>query len=264
MDKSNFVVYQITYEPTGQYYVGSTASCSKRWERHRYEMRNGRHHNRYISEVIAKSGYAQDDWTFLVISEHPTEPEARKAEERFIRLGRRSRMCLNIGRHATGGDNLSNHPDKEAIISKRRNAQLILLSSMTAAEKRQKWGKTGSANGMFGRTHSAEAKELVSKANAGHSRNKGCRRSVETRVKLSAVASARLGEANPFFGKSHSAATREKLSKANKGRKPPNQRPVSCDGESYEGVTDAARSIGVSPALVIYRIKSNKWDYHYL
>ena len=259
----SIVVYQMIYLPTGQYYVGSTCEPIKRWKRHRYEMRENRHHNRYVTALL-KGGYTPGDWDFQVLSDHPDEGSAKAEEERQIRLGRKSRMCLNVGRHATGGDNLTDHPDRESIIERRRQSQILSISEMTRDERAKKWGRPGAENGMFGRKHSEAAKAAMSAANKGQSRNKGCRRSDATKAKLSAIASARTGPANPFYGKSHTVETKAKIAKSKAGQKPPNARPVVADGENYESVTAAARAIGVSPALVIYRIKSKKWEYHYL
>jgi group I intron endonuclease len=263
MDKSTYVVYQMTYTPTGQYYVGSTCEPLKRWRRHRYEMRKGRHHNRGVTAILV-AGYVAVDWEFSVLSEHPDEVSGRVAEEVCLAKGRRDRLCLNIGRHATGGDNLSRHPDRSDIIMRRQAAQVAAIAKMTVEEKADRWGRCGKDNPMFGRARPDSVKAAISAANKGHSRNKGIRRSEATKARLSELASKRTGARNHFFGKSHTEATKAKLSEANKGRKPLNQRPVRCDGTSYEGVTDAARAIGVSPPLVIYRIKSKKWDYHYL
>ena len=80
----------------------------------------------------------------------------------------------------------------------------------------------------------------------------------------SKVASKRIGEKNPFYGKRHSEQTKKKLAAANTGKKPPNMRPVVADGQVYPSVTEVARFLKVTPALVIYRIKSTKWKYHYL
>lgn len=263
MNKSTYVVYQMVYTPTGQYYVGSTCEPLKRWKRHRYEMCKGRHHNRGVTAILV-AGYVAADWEFSVLSEHPDEVSGRSAEEVHLTKGRRDRLCLNIGRHATGGDNLSQHPDRSDIITRRQAAQVVAIAKMTVEEKSDRWGRHGKTNPMFGRARPDSVRAAVSAANKGHSRNKGARRSEATKARLSKLASERTGARNHFFGKAHTEAAKAKQSAANKGRKPPNQRPVSCGGTAYEGVTDAARAIGVSPALVIYRIKSKKWDYHYL
>ncbi len=263
MNQSNFVVYQMTHLPTTQYYVGSTADHRKRWARHRYEMRSHRHHNRYVAAMVS-DGYDSHAWEFKILSKHPDEASAKAEEERQIRRGRRSRLCLNIGKHATGGDNLTAHPDRDGIVARRRGSQVAALALLTEDEKVAKWGRPGEKNGMFGRRHSDAAKAAVSAANKGVSRNKGVKRSVVTKAKLSIIASKRTGDRNAFYGKSHTAETKARISKAKAGQKPTNTRPIVAEGKNYESVTAAARTIGVSPALVIYRIKSKKWEYHHL
>jgi group I intron endonuclease len=72
------------------------------------------------------------------------------------------------------------------------------------------------------------------------------------------------GKHNPFFGHSHSQETILKLKKANQGKLPPNLRKVKIDGNIYLSVSEAARQLGVCPATVIFRIKSQYWDYEYI
>lgn len=263
MAGTKFVVYQITYIPTSQYYVGSTGELKKRWDRHRREMKSGKHHNARMLDLLV-SGYDPIDWAFAEISAHGDEVSAKVEEERLIKLGRRSLLCLNIGKHATGGDNLTAHPRRAEIMVRRIDTQRAALDLMTAEERRAKWGKSGDENGMHGRRHTEKSRHAMAAALKGHSHNKGCKRSDATRALMSKIASTRTGESNPFFGREHSDETKAKLSEANKGRRPPNLKSVRVEGKVYEGVTDAARAIGVSPPLVIYRIKSEKWDYHYL
>lgn len=263
MNTTFFIVYQMTYRPTGQFYIGSTSDKKKRWERHRYEMRKKSHHNHNVN-VLLKAGYIEEDWNFEVLSEHDTEQEAKKAEETLIKQNIRSRLCLNVGRHACGGDNITRHPHKKEIISKRTQTQIKNMEAMSEEERKLKWGKSGKENPMYGKKHTAQSKKAVSDANKGCSRNKGIKRSESTKKKLSEIASKRVGEKNPFYGKKHSQQTIEKISAAKKGSKPTNMRKVLIEKNIYESVRHAAKEIGVSPSLVIYRIKSKKWDYHYL
>ena len=66
----------------------------------------------------------------------------------------------------------------------------------------------GSNNPNYGKKHSLETLEKMSKA------KKGKKRSTETRKKISAALS---GENSPMYGKSLSPETREKISAAKKG-----------------------------------------------
>ncbi|MGG0177265.1 NUMOD3 domain-containing DNA-binding protein [Gottfriedia acidiceleris] len=115
---------------------------------------------------------------------------------------------------------------------------------------------------MYGRTHTKEVKERISQLNKGQSRNKGIKRSIEQRKRLSEIATLRTGENNPFFGRKHSDEVKRKLSEQKKGYKPLNSRIVIIDGVEYESITEASRQLNVVPATIIYRIKSknNKFN----
>ena len=77
-----------------------------------------------------------------------------------------------------------------------------------ATRKKQSIVKMGSNNPNYGKKHSLETLEKMSKA------KKGKKRSTETRKKISAALS---GENSPMYGKSPSPETREKISAAKKG-----------------------------------------------
>ncbi|MDD3412623.1 MAG: GIY-YIG nuclease family protein [Lachnospiraceae bacterium] len=76
----------------------------------------------------------------------------------------------------------------------------------------------------------------------------------------------RKGSANSFFGRQHTAEAKNKIRFKNKGKKPPNCRKVLIKDKTYDSVTDAAKELNVSPTLILYRIKSEKYylDYNYL
>ena len=76
------------------------------------------------------------------------------------------------------------------------------------SRKKQSIVKMGSNNPNYGKKHSLETLEKMSKA------KKGKKRSTETRKKISAALS---GENSPMYGKSPSPETREKISAAKKG-----------------------------------------------
>ncbi len=134
---------------------------------------------------------------------------------------------------------------------------------MSPEERKNKWGRVGSANGMFGKTHTDEAKAKVSEANTGNSYAKGTVRTPEQRAFLSRLASQRTGEKNSFFGKRHSEATKQHLSAVKKAnpRLPGNARKISINGVVYESLMAAKRATGVSQALLIHRIKSANIKY---
>jgi group I intron endonuclease len=62
-------VYLIVHRDTGRVYVGSTSNLSKRWSRHRIELRNGTHRNRHLQAAWNRYGEAAFDWRVLAIIE---------------------------------------------------------------------------------------------------------------------------------------------------------------------------------------------------
>lgn len=99
-------------------------------------------------------------------------------------------------------------------------------------ETRQK--KLGKNNPMFGKTHSREARQKISKAAKNISDETRRRMSIarvgksssmlgkthseETKKKLAEAGKRLVGELNPFYGKTHSEEVKKKLSEARKGK----------------------------------------------
>jgi group I intron endonuclease len=258
-----YFVYQIVYLPTGKYYIGRTQNVVKRWDRHQKDLKDQTHHNIHMNTLV-KNGYKPEDWEYKILGEFEDKKQADSEEERLICLGHIKEQCLNIGKNSVGGDNFSKHPEREKLIAGRKKDLLNWRLNLTDAEKKHFFSNSGVSNGMFGRTHSDAAKKIMSLARIGNNYAKGHKRSDETKAKLSEIASERIGDKNPFYGRRHTEETKKKLAEANAGKKPPNMRPVVAAGQIYPSVTEAARFLKVTPALVIYRIKSTKWEYHYL
>ena len=107
----------------------------------------------------------------------------------------------NLHYNSSGGDMLTYHPNREEIIEKINKTQKEQISKMTKEERQAKWGQNGEKNGMYGRTHTDEVKQLFSNLHKGNTYNLGRKVSQETKDKLSTIASQRLGEKNHFFGK---------------------------------------------------------------
>jgi hypothetical protein len=108
---------------------------------------------------------------------------------------------LYIHYNNSGGDTLTNHPEKENIkqITKTINDN---FSKMTSEEKKNKYGKSGEKNGMFGKTHSEEARKNISEKNKGKTpKNLGNPCSDETKKKISEFAKTRTGNKNSFYKK---------------------------------------------------------------
>ena len=240
----------------GRVYVGYTSSPEKRWKVHQYRMKSKTHFNLHIQKIFDEFG--EDYFEFKVFEEYPTEQEARDREEYWISyfLDNALDLSLNIQRSSCGGDTISEHPNRDLIVQKMTASLEVRFSSLSPEERKEKYGKLGARNGMFGRTHTKEVREKCSKMHLGNTYCLGKKASPETRAKISAIAKARTGDKNPFFGRVHTEEFKKNMSEKMKGRLPPNTAKVSCDGVIYQSAAEAARVLGVCPGTILFRLKS--------
>lgn len=257
------VVYKITHLETGCYYFGSTCKLRQRVAYHLSALRIGKHSNVRLNELIDRQRDVSSQIELEILYVFPKLSKARRREAGLIRKNADDALCLNILVGTNFGDVLTRHPHKEAIVTRRTESQLKTSSKLSPEERSRKYGKPGERNGMFGKTHGVEAREKISAANLGVTRRSGFKLTDEHRQKISEIASRRTGERNPFYGRKHTQETKERLSEKRKGNLPTNARSVTVEGRTFVSVTEAARQLGVSPALVIYRLRSPKWDYSY-
>lgn len=132
------------------------------------------------------------------------------------------------------------------------------MSSLTPEERRERYGKFGESNGMFGRTHTDEVKKKLSKIHKGNSFAKGAVRTPEQRARMSEVASKRTGEKNPFYGKHHSDATKEKIRKVHLGKSNVAcSKKISIDGIVYDSLAAASKALGIHISTLSHRARNN-------
>lgn len=58
-------VYQITNRIDGRKYIGSAQNFSARWAKHSYDLRNGKHHSKFMQRCFDK--YGEDAFAFEVL-----------------------------------------------------------------------------------------------------------------------------------------------------------------------------------------------------
>lgn len=250
------VVYRLCTQD-GDVYVGSTNNLNKRLMDHRSSLRRGVHRNSRLQK-------AYDNGCFISVTadECASREEAFTLEQKFIDCLPEEAL-LNIGLGTIGGDNLTRNPDRDKIIDKMTRSVNERFASLTPEERRVQYGKPGDRNGMYGRTHTPETRELIRRKvctpeniAASRARRLGVKVGEETRRKISEFAKTRTGEKNPFYGRHHTEETRRRLSEMNKGNIPTNACKVEIDGVQYVSLTEAARQLGVVPATILYRLSS--------
>lgn len=250
-------LYFFTLIDTGVFYIGSTYDIKKRIDRHVRELNAGLHHNCKLQEAwsIGKNY----DLHVFGFSDRQT---AYKYEDLAIQSALnspRKHLMANIGIQSRGGDNLSLNPEKTEIIKRRSETFKNNFSCLTAEERKARYGKPGSLNGMFGRTHTDEVKKILSEKNKGKSYCKGRKLSKEHIEKIRAFSKQLIGEKNPFFGKKHSEETIAYLRKINLGRESQNKKQISVGENIFNSCAEAAKFFKISPGLVTHRLKSSKY-----
>lgn len=243
----------------GIYYIGSTKNVMKRYFRHIEQLKAGRHHNKTV-----QNAWDSEPPVFeFVIMYANTLKEAQDMEVALIRANLNDPLMANVGLSAVGGDNLTRNPRRIEIIEAIARSTRILVAGMSEEERKQKWGKPGDKNGMFGRNHTAEtcikmSRNKIGKYTGENSWWYGKHLSDETKHKLREKALERdvRGNRNPFHGKQHSDETKRLLSEKRKGILPSNAQAVIINGVEYISATEASRQLGIPLPTITFRIKS--------
>jgi group I intron endonuclease len=263
MNGNDFCVYILTLTKTGVFYIGSTSNLKKRLRTHFRSLKRNNHHNLRLQEAWCEG-------TDYKVSSIPcsSREEAFQLEEKLIiksYTGLNKNLLANISLNSKFGNSLSNHPKRDDILDRRNKTQAKNIASMSVLERKNLWGKNGSANGMFGRQHSVETRKLISLMHKGHSYNKGCKLSEEQIEKIRARQRLRTGSKNSFFNRKHTEETKRKLRENRIGIPPTNTRKVFAGGILFNSCADASRYFKISQGLVTHRVKKDKykdWFYH--
>lgn len=256
-------VYAIQVLESGEAYFGSSKHLAKRWARHRYDLKRGAHHNTGLQAAYNRVGL--QGLVFVELSAELSVEAAHALEGALLK----STKALNIGLGVRGGDNLTRHPERASLTTKRAATQRQRIDAMSAEDRVRLWGRPGKQNPMYGRTHSTGSKQAMSASQLARnafgplSSFYGRKHSEEAKRKFSVLASARTGALNGFYGRKHSEQTKQLMSERHKGSTPKNVRPVVCDGVPHPSATAAGKTLGVCTATILFRIKSKYWDYSY-
>ena len=169
-------IYKIVNKLNNKYYLGSSKDFHVRKLKHFNELRKGKHHNIYLQRAFNK--YGEENFEFVIVEE--CENTFEREQELLNELN--LKLCYNVSLSATGGYLIKNHPNREEIIKKNT---LFLLNApkrkkTLIGENNPNWkggiskyipkpkrDKTGVNNPFYGKKHSKEAKNLISKARTG-------------------------------------------------------------------------------------------------
>lgn len=247
-------VYKISNIKDGRYYIGHSQNIEKRFKTHKYNLKRGKHINMFLQNSYNK--YGLDSFTFEIIHKFDNVEKSKEKELEYLQNLEIRKELFNLNYNNDGGDMLSHHPNKKEIIKKGIETKKKNIELMTEEQRKKSYSKFGEKNGMFGKTHTKEARKIFSNLHKGNKYSLGLKRSEETKKKISEIAKQRIGEKNPFFGKVHSEETRKKISEKNLGNKPPTMIKIIVDDIIYDSMTEAGRQLGLNTSVVLWRLKS--------
>lgn len=219
-------LYIILNKENGKFYLGSTKNIKKRKSTHFRQLKKGKHHSIYLQRAYDK--YGTDAFIFVLIE--TSYKYIIREQELLDNIDFKD--SYNISKTATGGDMISNHPDRDKIIAASTKRLLNL-------PKQAPRYKEANSNWRGGKTFCDCGTRISSYA-------KCCINCID-----------RTKENNSFYGKTHSLETKKKLSQMRKGKYSGNQeKPVLIEGIQYKSLSSAARSLGKNVSTVLYRINS--------
>ena len=190
-------IYKITNISNGKFYIGSSKNIHKRWIRHLRDLKNGEHNNVHLQRAFNLGG--QEAFKFEIL-ENCEENMLLIIEQSYLDKTRcwDAQIGYNIGRSASGGDNLSSHPNKENIIQRITDSTRKYLDNLTEEEKRIKSENSSGDKNPNWKGGVSSPKCLSCGADISYSR-KRC------------LTCCKIGNLNPFYGKVHSKETIEKI-----------------------------------------------------
>lgn len=206
-------IYMIKNLVNGKIYIGSAVNLCGRKNTHFHELRNNKHHSRYLQRAFNK--YGEGNFVFDVLEYVENKESLIEAEQRYLDSLQSYNpiygynMCPNA-------KNCLGYKHSEEVRTRRSKFQM---------------GRPGTRNG----THqSTEARIKISKS------NKGKKRTGEAKQKYS---ESKKGNKNPNYGKQMSDEQKRKVSENSTVTK-----KVMCinTGDVFRSITDAGRCYGVA------------------
>lgn len=262
-------IYKIINIETQNYYIGSSINIEIRWKKHVYDLNRGKHDNIFLQRSWNK--YGREKFTFQTILDCDGYCRKDLLNIEQCYLDNLDVLAYNLSKHSSGGDNLTNHPNREDIIRKIREAVIKTYENMSNEKKDLfRTSKLGDNNPMFGKTHSKKIRDIISQKNKSyyllnksHRTNKtleemfGAAKAREIKNKLSEFAKLRIKDKNPFYGKHHSKETKAKLKQAHTGKYYGSQNlPIIIDDIIYFSLLKASKALNIPICTIRWRTLS--------
>lgn len=227
-------LYIILNTISNKFYLGSTENLKVRKAKHFRDLKNGKHHSVILQRAWNK--YGESAFEFIIIE---TTTDYKEREDYLLKNIIDLKDSYNVARGYGGGDLISNHPNRDVLIS---NA----IDVLRRAKRPER--KYGEDNPNWRGGISKSKCNICGKEIRGH--NNFCSSCYFKQRDIN-------GEKNPFFGKKHTKETIEKLKNRELNYYPSHSKKINIKGEVYSSFKEAERKIGVKAATIAYRCKSN-------
>lgn len=257
-------IYRIINTRNGKCYYGSSKNIKKRWQRHLNDLKNNKHANIILQRIWNKYG---NIFKFEIV-EKCSDDVLLIREQTYLddNIG-----GYNIGKISSGGDNITNNPNRDKIIENITKGVKDRYSRMTEEERKAIHGKWGKDNPNYNNKWTAKMKGDLSKKNKGKEPiNKGVSnkellgedKANEISKILSEHAKKRTGDKNPFYGKTHSDEFKKRLSKIRKKQGYNGEyKEFEIDGIKYKTLSEASQRLDIPTTTIRWRIKSENKKY---
>lgn len=229
-------IYRIRNIINNKCYYGSAKNINRRWTRHKSQLKYNRHENIILQRAWNKYGNKN---FLLEIVELCNEKDLLITEQKYLNYNPE----YNIGKQASGGDNMSNNPNKDEYINKIKKTINNNISSLTKEELKEKFGKFGKDNPNW--------------KNGLSYKYCKCGKKIKPHNKTCISCRNKSGINNPFYNKHHTNNTKNKLSEQRKGKYYGNQNiKFKIDDVEYFSLGDASKKLGISITTIRWRLKS--------
>lgn len=239
----NSGIYRIKNILNNKCYYGSSKNIDVRFKKHLSDLNKNKHPNCILQYAWNK--YGSINFIFEII-ELCAIDKLLEVEQIYLN----TKPTYNIGINASGGDNLTNNPNRIEIINKIKNTSILNYKNMSVAEKIYRFSKPGNKNPNWknGCTIKyCKCGKLINK------KNNFCMKCID-----------KTKENNSFYNKKHTDKTKDIISKTNLGRKPINRIKISINSIVFDSLYDASKILNISVSTIHYRINSKniKFDLY--
>jgi group I intron endonuclease len=274
-------IYKIENIKNGKIYIGSSMDIDKRIRRHKNDLIKNKHVNCHLQRDFNKNGI--DSYIFECI-ELCDDSNLKVLEQKYLdeifSNEKYYEKYYNIGKDATGGDNLSNNPNRLEIIKKIKNGLVERYNSESELDKlKRRENLKGSNNPNFGKKWNKEKRDKMSMQRKGmESKIKGksyedlhgeekakiLKENISNRMTNNLV-----GEKNGFFNKKHTEENLKFFSESQKNKPTKGSvsrlKPFYIDDVIYYTLAEASKKLNIKYLTIRHRlISKNFTNYVYI